>query len=70
MTRKLSRREQEVLAALATGGKQNQIARHLGVAASTIKAHVRSIKDKTGIEDTLQLATMAAAGKIGREDLQ
>lgn len=70
MIRTLSSRERQVLAMLATGARQVEIARQLGVSVSTVKTQLRTIKDKTGIESTLQLATTAAAGKIGGQDLQ
>jgi NarL family two-component system response regulator LiaR len=52
----LSPRELEVLAGLARGRTNRQIARTLGVGEETVKAHVSSILAKLGLADRTQAA--------------
>jgi DNA-binding NarL/FixJ family response regulator len=52
----LSSRELEVLAALARGRANRQIARALGIGEETVKAHVSSILAKLGLADRTQAA--------------
>jgi NarL family two-component system response regulator LiaR len=52
----LSPRELEVLAALARGRSNRQIARALGIGEETVKAHVSSILAKLGLADRTQAA--------------
>jgi NarL family two-component system response regulator LiaR len=52
----LSPRELEVLAALARGRTNRQIARALGISEETVKAHVSSILAKLGLADRTQAA--------------
>jgi NarL family two-component system response regulator LiaR len=52
----LSPREQEVLAALARGHTNRQIARALSIGEETVKAHVSSILAKLGLADRTQAA--------------
>ena len=52
----LSPREQEVVAALARGRTNRQIARTLGIGEETVKAHVSSILAKLGLADRTQAA--------------
>jgi NarL family two-component system response regulator LiaR len=52
----LSPREQEVLAALARGRTNRQIARTLQIGEETVKAHVSSILAKLGLADRTQAA--------------
>ena len=52
----LSPREQEVLAALARGRSNRQIARTLQIGEETVKAHVSSILAKLGLADRTQAA--------------
>jgi DNA-binding CsgD family transcriptional regulator len=46
----LTPREHDVLALLADGASNKEIARSLGISASTVKFHVRSIADKLGAD--------------------
>lgn len=55
----LSPREQEVLAAVARGASNAQIAQELWVSESTIKTHIRSIFNKTGTTSRLHAAVLA-----------
>jgi NarL family two-component system response regulator LiaR len=52
----LSPREQEVLAALARGRSNRQIAKALQISEETVKAHVSSILAKLGLADRTQAA--------------
>jgi DNA-binding NarL/FixJ family response regulator len=58
--RQLSTREREVLALLATGMANKQIARRLGIAERTVKAHLSSIFQQLGVTDRTQAALWAA----------
>jgi DNA-binding NarL/FixJ family response regulator len=52
----LSPREREVLAALARGHTNRQIARALSIGEETVKAHVSSVLAKLGLADRTQAA--------------
>ena len=55
----LTRREHEVLALLARGYANKRIARELGVAEKTVKAHVGHVLAKLGVSDRTQAALVA-----------
>jgi DNA-binding NarL/FixJ family response regulator len=57
--RRLSAREREVLALLATGLANKQIARRLGITERTVKAHLTSIFQQLGVTDRTQAALWA-----------
>jgi DNA-binding CsgD family transcriptional regulator len=46
----LTPREHDVLELLADGASNKEIARRLGISASTVKFHVRSVADKLGAD--------------------
>ena len=54
----LTRREMEVLADLASGRTNKQIARDLGVSLNTIKFHVRNLFQKLGVNSRSQAISM------------
>ena len=56
----LTTREREVLAELAQGRSNREIARVLNVAEKTVKAHVSSVLAKLGVQDRTQAALFAA----------
>lgn len=64
---RLSQAQRAVLLALADGHANKRIARDLGVAESTIKAHLTAIFRKLGVENRAQ-ALLAARPLIGRTD--
>ncbi len=53
---KLSRRELRIVAAIAQGYKNREIAMRLGTSEQMVKNSVRVIFDKTGVSDRLELA--------------
>jgi DNA-binding CsgD family transcriptional regulator len=55
----LSRREEQVLRAVATGQSTHGMAEALGVSSFTIRTHVRSLLRKTGLHSRVQLALFA-----------
>lgn len=55
----LSAREREVLALVATGLANKQIARRLGIAERTVKAHLTRIFGQLGVTDRTQAALWA-----------
>jgi len=55
----LTRREREVLALLADGRSNKEIARLLRISEKTVKAHVSSVLAKLGAADRTQAAVMA-----------
>jgi DNA-binding NarL/FixJ family response regulator len=62
----LTSREREVLAELAKGRSNREIARALGVAEKTVKAHVSSVLAKLGVQDRTQAALLAVRHGVGR----
>lgn len=55
----LSRRELEVLALIAQGAANKQIARQLRIAERTVKAHVTSVFHKLGVDTRAQAVAVA-----------
>jgi two-component system nitrate/nitrite response regulator NarL len=54
--RPLTRREQEIIALVARGLKNREIAAALSIATGTVKIHMMHIFEKTGIRDRFELA--------------
>ena len=61
----LTRREREVLAELANGRSNREIARALHVSEKTVKAHVSAILAKLGVQDRTQAALLAVRHEQG-----
>ncbi|WP_028926339.1 response regulator [Pseudonocardia acaciae] len=59
----LTDREREVLALVAEGRSNTEIAERLYIAVTTVKTHVASLMSKTGGRNRVQLAV--AAGRLG-----
>jgi len=62
----LSEREQEVLALIALGMSNRQIAHELYLSVDTIKTHVRSVFGKLGVANRTQAALAAGDVGVGR----
>jgi DNA-binding NarL/FixJ family response regulator len=58
-TERLSGREREVLALLAQGAANKEIARHLNITERTVKAHVTSIFTKLGVSSRAEAVAVA-----------
>jgi DNA-binding NarL/FixJ family response regulator len=56
---RLTARERDVLAAIAQGRANRQIARELGMSEKTVKTHVSAILAKLGVQDRTQAALYA-----------
>ena len=56
----LSSREHEVLSVLKTGASNKEIARELNITERTVKAHLSSIFQKTGVSDRIGLVLLAS----------
>jgi len=63
---RLTPREREVLAALAAGGTNKEIAIALGITPGTVKTHVERLIGKLGVRDRTQAAILAVEYRIGR----
>ena len=61
----LTTREREVLAALARGRSNREIARALTVSEKTVKTHVSSVLGKLGVQDRTQAALFAVRREHG-----
>jgi len=62
--RQPSRREREILALLAAGETDNQIAERLGVSPATVQTHVRNVKTKLGARTRAQAVAKAIAQNL------
>jgi len=60
----LTRREKSVIACLMQGFPNRQISHHLAIAEQTVKNHLRSIFDKVGVSDRLELVLYALHHKL------
>lgn len=62
---KLSPREREILALIAKGQSNKQIARALDIAETTVKIHVQHIFKKLDLSSRVQVAVFATSAGIG-----
>lgn len=60
----LSPREQQILAEIARGASNKEIARTLGIAETTVKIHVQHILRKLGLSSRVQAAVVAAGREV------
>jgi DNA-binding NarL/FixJ family response regulator len=61
----LSAREREVLALVAEGLPNKQIARRLDISEKTVKAHLTSVFQQIGVTDRTQAALWARQYGVG-----
>jgi DNA-binding NarL/FixJ family response regulator len=55
----LTKREKAIVSALVQGWRNRDIGRHLSISEQTVKNHLRSIFDKLGVSDRLELVLYA-----------
>ncbi len=55
----LTRREKTVISYLTQGWRNREIAKHLAISEQTVKNHLRTIYDKVGVSDRLELVLYA-----------
>ncbi|AHG93814.1 regulatory protein LuxR (plasmid) [Gemmatirosa kalamazoonensis] len=65
--RGLTARELEVLHALSRGARNGEIARDLGIAERTVKAHLASVYTKLGVESRAAAIAVALRAGVGNE---
>lgn len=56
---RMTQREREVIALIAAGRSNKEIAQRLGIASDTVKSHVRNVMDKLALHTRLQIAAYA-----------
>jgi DNA-binding NarL/FixJ family response regulator len=56
---RMTRREQEVIALIAVGMSNKEIAHRLNIATDTVKSHVRNVMEKLALHSRLQIAAYA-----------
>jgi two-component system nitrate/nitrite response regulator NarL len=57
----LTAREREIVAAVAAGDSNRQVAARLGLAEDTVKHHITNIFDKLGVSNRAEMAAYAAS---------
>lgn len=65
---RLTAREREVLALLAAGGSNKEIARKLGISPRTTEVHRRHVMEKTGADSLAALVRLALSAGIHPDD--
>lgn len=58
---RMTQREREVVALIAEGRSNKEIATSLGIATDTVKSHVRNVMDKLALHSRLQIAAYVHA---------
>ena len=56
---RMTQREREVIALIAVGLSNKEIAKRLSIATDTVKSHVRNVMDKLALHSRLQIAAYA-----------
>lgn len=56
---RMTRREREVIAEIAVGSSNKEIAQRLGISTETVKSHVRNVMEKLALHSRLQIAAYA-----------
>lgn len=64
---RLTDRERQVLALLARGATNREIAAELGVSGHTVKTHVRHVLEKLHVRNRAEAAAFAAGNRVGDE---
>jgi DNA-binding NarL/FixJ family response regulator len=64
---RLTPRERQVVARVATGESNREIATHLGLSEITVKHHVSSIFDKLGVSNRAELAAYATSRGLAQQ---
>jgi two-component system nitrate/nitrite response regulator NarL len=64
----LSPREREILACIARGASNKEVARSLGIAETTVKIHVQHILRKLNLSSRVQAAVYAAEHRLSPSD--
>lgn len=65
---RLTRREQDIIAGIAAGESNKEIAERLSIREHTVKHHLSNIFDKTGVFSRLELAVFAFNHGLTRSD--
>ena len=55
----MTQREREVIALIALGMSNKEIAQRLNIATHTVKSHVRNVMDKLALHSRLEIAAYA-----------
>ncbi|MDZ4876942.1 MAG: Transcriptional regulatory protein DegU [Chroococcidiopsis cubana SAG 39.79] len=63
----LTQREQEILALIAAGKSNQEIAATLYITPGTVRVHVHTIIQKLGVRDRTQAAVLAIQKKLGKQ---
>jgi two-component system, NarL family, nitrate/nitrite response regulator NarL len=58
---RLTRREREIVAGVAAGESNREVAQRLGLAEDTVKHHISNIFDKLGVSNRAEMAAYAAS---------
>jgi len=61
---RLTKREMDVLKALAAGDTDAQIAENLFISVRTVKTHIQNMREKTGFRNRTELAVQARASGL------
>jgi two-component system nitrate/nitrite response regulator NarL len=64
----LTPRELDIIAAVVSGQSNKDIADHLSISVQTVKHHLTSAFDKTGVSSRLELALFAVSHRLVGED--
>jgi len=56
---RMTQREREIIALIAVGMSNKEIAQRLGIATDTVKSHVRNVMEKLALHSRLQIAAYA-----------
>jgi DNA-binding NarL/FixJ family response regulator len=66
----LTQREKTIISYLMQGWRNREIAGHLAITEQTVKNHLRSIYDKVGVSDRLELVLYAIHQKLALPPMQ